>query len=264
MPLESLFDVRGHVAFVTGAASGLGLAMAEVLAENGAIVTLADVNVSNLDAAVSKLRSAGCEVESTVVDVRDAGRVQEAIAAVAAKHGRLDTVFANAGISAGFGYNVASGQLDAIAASDWENVLKVNLTGVFVTLQAAASHMKARRTGRIIVTASISGMRSEVISGYAYVATKAAVINLVRQAAMELAPFNVLVNAIAPGFFYTNLGGGRLRADPQLAARFAGKVPLGRIGQSDEIKGLALFLASPASSYITGALIPIDGGVTAQ
>lgn len=264
MTLESLFDVRGHAAFVTGAASGLGLAMAEVLAENGAAVTLADVDAGNLGKAVAALKSRGCDVDQAVVDVRDAAQVQQTIAATFRKRGRLDTVIANAGISAGFGYNFGSGEIAAVKLVDWNDVLKVNLTGVFVTMQAAASHMKPRRSGRIIVIASISGMRSEVISGYAYIATKAAVINLVRHAAMELAPFNVLVNAIAPGFFFTNIGGGRLRSDPELAARFAADVPLGRIGDANDIKGLALLLASPASSYITGALIPIDGGVTAQ
>ena len=99
--------------------------------------------------------------------------------------------------------------------------------------------------------------------GYAYAATKAAVNNLVRQAALELAPYNVLVNAIAPGPFLTNIAGGRLRREPETVQKFADMVPLGRIARPDELKGLALLLASPASSFITGAVIPIDGGVTA-
>jgi NAD(P)-dependent dehydrogenase (short-subunit alcohol dehydrogenase family) len=130
-------------------------------------------------------------------------------------------------------------------------------------VQAAAAHMQRQRAGRIIVTASISGMRSESISGYAYVATKAAVINLVRHTATELAQDNVLVNAIAPGPFYTNIADGRLRRDPDLVKQFEDEVPLHRIAQPHEIKGLALFLASDASSYVTGTVIPIDGGATA-
>ena len=106
-------------------------------------------------------------------------------------------------------------------------------------------------------------MRASPVSGYAYVAAKAALINLVRQAAVELGPRNVRVNAIAPGYIATNLAGGRLKRDPELARELQERVPLGRIGQPEDLKGVALFLASPASSYVTGAVIPVDGGVTA-
>jgi NAD(P)-dependent dehydrogenase (short-subunit alcohol dehydrogenase family) len=133
---------------------------------------------------------------------------------------------------------------------------------VFVSIQAAAAHMKTQRDGRIIVTSSIAGLGAEPVVGYAYIATKAAVANLVRQAAHELAGYNVMVNAIAPGPFRTNIGGGRLN-DPEAVKQFEGMVPLGRIASTDEIKGLALLLASPASSYLTGAVIPIDGGSSA-
>jgi NAD(P)-dependent dehydrogenase (short-subunit alcohol dehydrogenase family) len=134
---------------------------------------------------------------------------------------------------------------------------------VLSTLKAAARPMKARRSGRIVVTSSIAGLRAEAMSAYAYVASKAAVNNLVRQAALELAPFNVLVNAIAPGPFATGINGGRLRL-PEAAERMKTYIPLGRIADPAEIQGLALLLASPASSYITGAVIPIDGGASAR
>jgi NAD(P)-dependent dehydrogenase (short-subunit alcohol dehydrogenase family) len=130
-------------------------------------------------------------------------------------------------------------------------------------MQAAAIHMQQQRSGRIIVTASISGLRSEPVSGYGYAATKAAVINLARHAATELAQYNVLVNAIAPGPFMTNIAGGRLHRDPELVKQFEDAVPLHRLAQPREIKGLALFLASDASSFVTGTVIPIDGGSTA-
>ena len=119
------------------------------------------------------------------------------------------------------------------------------------------------RRGRIVVTSSIASLRAEALSGYAYVASKAAVNNLVRQAAVELAPFNVLVIAIAPGPFATGINGGRLRL-PESAERMRSYIPLGRIAQPREIQGLALLLASPASSYMTGAIIPIDGGASAR
>jgi NAD(P)-dependent dehydrogenase (short-subunit alcohol dehydrogenase family) len=122
--------------------------------------------------------------------------------------------------------------------------------------------MRPRRYGRIIVVASIAGLKSEALVGYAYAATKAAVINLVRHAALDLARDNVLVTGIAPGPFRTNIAGGRIN-EPEVEAAFAAMVPLGRIAEVDEIKGLALLLASPASSFITGVTIPIDGGATA-
>jgi NAD(P)-dependent dehydrogenase (short-subunit alcohol dehydrogenase family) len=264
MGVTDLFSVQGLSTFITGAASGLGLAMAEAMAEGGARVTLADVNGDGVRMAAERLRAAGMAADAVILDVRDAAAVQAAIGETARRAGRLDVVFANAGISAGPGYALLpEGRLEAISLATWENVLKVNLTGVMLTLQAAAAAMKMQRSGRIIVTASISGLRSETVSGYGYVATKAAVINLVRHAARELGRDNILVNAIAPGYFYTNLAGGRLRNEPETARRLAATVPLGRCAEAEELKGLALFLASPASSYITGTVIPIDGGVSA-
>src|SRR5690348_1511926 len=263
MRAEALFDVRGHVAIVTGAASGLGLAMAEVMAENGAIVAMLDIDAVGLDAAVTRLKEAGHAVEAIGLDVGDTARLRATIDAVAQKHGRLDVVFANAGISAGRSFQFPEGEIDAVDIDKWQQVLQVNLTSVFVTLQAAAERMKAQRSGRIIVTSSIGGIRAERMVGYAYAATKAAVNNLVRQAALELAPYNVMINAIAPGPFFTNIAGGRLHREPEFVQKFAAMVPLGRIAQPDELKGLALLLASPASSYITGTVIPVDGGITA-
>ena len=248
MKARELFDVEGHVAVVTGAASGLGLAMAEAMAENGARVTMVDVDGEGLEAAVVRLRDAGFAVEPAELDVTDGDALGRAIDGAAERSGRLDAVFANAGISAGPGFPTPVGHLAAVERATWERVLDVNLTAVFETIRAAAVHMKAQRSGRIVVTSSIAGLGAEAMVGYAYVATKAAVNNLVRQAALELAPYNVMVNAMAPGPFLTNIGGGRLK-DPEVAARFTELVPLGRIARPDEIKGLALLLASPASSY---------------
>ena len=263
MKAEAIFDVRGRVTVVTGAASGLGLAMAEVMAENGAIVAMLDIDQVGLDAAVTRLAAAGHAVEGIAIDVSDIARLRTGIDAVAETQGRLDVVFANAGISAGRSFEFPEGEVDAVDMARWSQVLQVNLTSVFVTIQVAAERMKAQRSGRIIVTSSIAGIRAERMVGYAYAATKAAVNNLVRQAAIELAPYNVMVNAIAPGPFFTNLAGGRLHRKPEFVQKFAAMVPLGRIAQPDELKGLALLLASPASSYITGTVIPIDGGITA-
>jgi NAD(P)-dependent dehydrogenase (short-subunit alcohol dehydrogenase family) len=264
MKAEKLFDVGGNVALVTGAASGLGLAMAEVMAENGARVCLVDADAAGLETAVARLRQAGLAVEAVVADVADADSLAHAVNGTAAKFGRLDAVFANAGITSGPGFALAAeGAIEALPPALWQRVIAVNLSAVFHTLQLAAVVMKRQRSGRIIVTSSIAGLKAETMVGYGYIASKAAVNNLVRQAAVELAPYNVLVNAICPGPFMTNIAGGRGHRDPAVRAKFAAMVPLGRLALPDEIKGLALLLASPAGSFITGAVIPIDGGSTA-
>jgi NAD(P)-dependent dehydrogenase (short-subunit alcohol dehydrogenase family) len=263
MKAEALFDVRGHVALVTGAASGLGLAMAEVMAENGARVTLADKDKSSLAREVARLAAAGYAVEAAEVDVADLAALRRTVEDVAARHGRLDAAFANAGISAGPSFMTAEGAMNAVAIAKWNEVLQVNLTSVFETIRAASVPMKRQKSGRIIVTASVAGLKAERMVGYAYAATKAAIINVVRVAALELAPFNVMVNAIAPGPFLTNIAGGRLHREPEVVRQFEAIVPLRRMANPTELKGLALLLASPASSFITGTVIPIDGGISA-
>jgi NAD(P)-dependent dehydrogenase (short-subunit alcohol dehydrogenase family) len=262
MKAEKLFDMTGKVAFVTGAGDGLGRAMAEVMAENGALTVMTDIDPAKLEAAAAPLKKAGCKIETAVVDVADFARLESAIDDVVKKHGRLDTVFANAGISAGRSYLWPEGRIDAVDMKRWDEVVHVNLTSVFMTMRRAAHHMRQQKSGRIIVTASIGGMQAEHMVGYAYAATKAAIINLVRQASRELAPHNVLVNAIAPGPFLTNIAGGRLHTEPDVRKAFEDIIPLKRLGTVEEIKGLALYLGSGASSFMTGTCIPIDGGAT--
>ncbi|HXM84642.1 MAG TPA: SDR family NAD(P)-dependent oxidoreductase [Stellaceae bacterium] len=255
MKVDKLFDVKGHVAMVTGAANGIGLAMAEVMAENGATVLLTDVDSVGLEKETKRLAGSGCKVESQILDASNRDAIEACVAGLAKKHGRLDAVFANAGISAG-----PEGRQLETSWATWDKVVALNLTGVFSTIRAAAAAMKPRKSGRIVITASIAGLRGEHLVGYAYAATKAAVCNLAKQAAIELSPFNITVNAICPGPFYTNIAGGRLFRDPEFVKAFEKEMPMGRIAKVDEIKGLALLLASPASSYITGTAIPIDGG----
>lgn len=258
-----MFDLEGQVAFVTGAAKGLGFAMSEAVAEQGATVVMTDIDDAALSDAVARLTARGLRVHPEAVDVSDIDRLAKTIDGAAARFGRLDIAFANAGLSAGPGPLTEAGAMGQVDLARWNSLLQINLTSVFVTIRAAAAHMRARRNGRIIVTASIAGLRGERMCGYAYAATKAAVANLVRQAAIELSPHNVNINAIAPGPFLTDIGQGRLR-QAEIASQFAADVPMGRIAQPEEIKGLALLLASPASSYITGAVIPIDGGASAS
>ena len=257
-----LFDLSGRTAIVTGAASGLGLSIAEALLEAGALTVLTDADEAALREQLARLRAVHPLAEARALDVTNALAV-DALMDEVARDSAIDCVFANAGISAGRGFMVETGTLENIDLETWHRVHAINLDGVLYTIRAAARHMKPRGRGRIVVTSSIAGLRAEPVSGYAYVSTKAAVNNLVRQAAMELAPHNVLVNAIAPGPFATNINGGRLRL-PESVERMRTYIPLGRIAQPREIQGLALLLASEASSYITGAVIPVDGGASAR
>ena len=260
----NLFDLTGRVAFITGAASGLGFAMAEAFAEQGAIVIMADVDAENLRRSVGRLTQAGFHAEGVELDVRHPLRIREAINEVVAKYGKLDICCCNAGISGGPPFSKPEGEIENVDLATWDNVLKINQTGVFATMQAAAAVMKPSKSGRIIVTCSISGMVTGSISGYTYSATKAAVIHLVHLAAVELAPYNIMVNGFAPGPFLTNIAGGRLFREPEVVEFMAGTVPLKRMADPKELKGLALLLASDASSYISGTVIPIDGGATAM
>ena len=244
-------------------ASGLGLAYARVLAQNGAHVVMTDLDADGLEAAAAELRSGGGSVETRVVDVAETATLRAAIEATAQKHGRLDVAFANAGISAGPGPSTEAGNIVNVDLAFFERVVDINLNSVFATMQAAAIPMKRQRGGRIIVTSSIGGIKSERMVGYAYAATKSAVNNLVRHAAAELGQYNILVNAIAPGPFRTNIANGRMKNDPSVEKMFAEDCPLGRVAEPEEIEGLALFLSSPASSYVTGTVMVIDGGATA-
>ena len=260
---ERLFDVGGLRVVVTGAASGLGFAMAEVLADCGARVTLADIDAERLEDVTASLVERGGSVRAFVVDVSDESLVEALIEDVVAAEGGLDVVFANAGIAAVPGPAVEGGQrIDTVERADWDTVLGVNLSGVLYTMKHAAAVMRRQGSGRIIVTSSNAGLRPEPVACYGYTASKAAVLNVVRQAALELAPHGVLVNAICPGPFKgTRIGGGVTENPaPEQEQMWASTVPLGRMAEPEELKGLVLLLASPASSFMTGAAYLIDGG----
>ncbi|SNT31905.1 gluconate 5-dehydrogenase [Tardiphaga sp. OK246] len=261
--MSTLFDLSDQVAFITGAAKGLGFAMAEVAAEHGAVVVMADNDMPNLARASESLSARKLRVHTRQLDVTDLDALKRSIDASAKEFGRLDILFANAGLSAGPGPLSDVGGMDDVDLTQWNAVLHANLTSTFVAIRTAANHMRPRKQGRIVVTASIAGIRAEPMCGYAYAATKAGIINLVRQFVIELSPDNIMINAIAPGPFKTHFGSGRMQRD-DVAVEFSETVPLGRIGTPNEIKGAALLLASPAASFMTGAIIAVDGGATSH
>ena len=271
MKISELFKVEGYGVVVTGGASGLGLGYAEALAENGARVTILDVDAARIEQETRRLQALGLAVRGEVVDVRDHAAIDRAFDAAVAAHGRLDVVFANAGIDSGPGF-VSSwlgsqrtrnpdGALESYTDERWNHVLDINLNGIFATLRAGARWMRPQRSGRMIVTTSVAAYQCEPAIGAAYMTAKAGAAHLMRQVALELAAYQITVNAIAPGFFATNIGGGHAKQLPVQEAM--GKViPMHRVGFAEDMKGLALFLASPASAYLTGQQISIDGGWT--
>ena len=278
--VDDLFDVRGQVALVTGGASGLGYAFASILADAGASVVVADWDEAGLEQAVASLGKNGGAVSGIQLDVSDAGAVHGAVDEIVAAQGRIDIVFANAGVARGRPPLLPEGWLDDMSMTDYNALIDVNLHGVVYTVQAAAKHMKQARSGSIVTTASTAGLRNDPYTPYSYTIAKAGVVNFTKQAAHDLARWGVRVNAIAPGPFKTNLGSANRTVITSTGSANAANsetptgasnedmwkavIPLGRMGDPTEIRGLALLLASKAGSFMTGGVYPIDGGALLQ
>lgn len=262
---SALFDVRGRVCLVTGGASGIGLACAEVLAANGAQLHIIDRDQAAIDAALAAWRAAGAQCSGHLADVADAAQIGAAVDAVQQTAGRIDVAFVNAGIGGGPGFLRGDGSrntdrlFEKLPLEQWNAVMQVNVTGALLTMQNVARVMKQAGRGRIVVTSSVSATKTEHLVGTPYVVSKAAVTQLVRQAALELAAYGITVNALAPGPFITNISGGRLR-QPDARAPFEALIPMHRLGDKPDIQGVALFLASDAARYMTGASVAVDGG----
>jgi NAD(P)-dependent dehydrogenase (short-subunit alcohol dehydrogenase family) len=267
--ISELFNVAGYGAVVTGGASGIGLGMTEALAANGARVTMLDVNPQRIESETKRLREAGLDVRGKTLDVTDHKALDAAVDEAAREYGRLDVVCANAGIDSGVGFvgswvgsqrqRVPEGALENYTDERWNQVIDINLNGIFATARAAARHMKARKSGRIIITTSMAATHVEPAIGSAYMAAKAGAAHFMRSVALELAAYNITVNAIAPGFIVTNIGGGHAH-DPEKQQAVGKVIPMHRVGFPEDLEGLALFLASPGSGYITGQEIIVDGG----
>jgi NAD(P)-dependent dehydrogenase (short-subunit alcohol dehydrogenase family) len=242
----------GRVAAATAGALGIGAATARLFAAEGAAVALGDVKGDAAEAVVREIVHGGGRAIAVGVDVGDAGQVQAFVDRTVAELGRLDVMFANAGIA-------HSAPFLEHAEAQWHRVLRVNLTGVFLCCQIAARQMVKQGGGRIITTASINGFRGvENLVGYN--TAKAGVIELTKTMAVELAQHNIRVNAIAPAQIDTRLTRGY--ADDAKARRVA-RIPMGRFGEADEVARAALFLASDDASFVTGHTLAVDGGYLA-
>jgi NAD(P)-dependent dehydrogenase (short-subunit alcohol dehydrogenase family) len=261
--LQHIVGVQGRRVLVTGAASGIGLAVARALVACGAKVLLGDCDREGLAAASESLAGLAGEHLTAPADVTSPSQLGAAVTQMKENWGGVDVAFANAGVSLTPGFGFAAGELRGLDWDRWQRVLDVNLTGVLATFQAVAPRMKDQGEGSIIATASTAGLRADPLVGYSYAASKAAVINVVRQAALELAPHGVRVNAIAPGPIRGTRIGEPVAAEAELdlGPVWEKTVPLGgRMGYPSELAGIAILLASRGSSFMTGAVYPVDGG----
>ena len=249
------FSLKDQVGIVTGGGQGLGEAFCGAFAEVGADIVIAEINPETGPAAVAKIEAMGRRALFVRTDVRDRENVNEMVQKVLEKFGRVDFLMNNAGI-------VSWGEAENVSQADWLNVLDVNLNGLFYCCQAVSAPMIEHRSGRIINIASMSGAIVNVPQLQAsYNASKAAVVHLTRSLASEWAPHNIRVNAIAPGYMKTAITQPYID-DPEYGGTWIEATPMKRAGLPEELAPAAVFLASDASSFVTGTTITIDGGFT--
>ncbi|GMQ85669.1 MAG: SDR family oxidoreductase [Acidimicrobiia bacterium] len=248
-----LFDLTGTVVLVTGGNGGIGLAMAEGLADAGADVCIWGRNGAKNEAAVAGLEAHGTRVEAMVVDVADGAAVDDAFAATVERLGRVDACFANAGIGGG------GSRFADVTEDEWRAITAINLDGVFLTLRAAVRHLMDRgEGGSLVATSSLSSVLG-MPRGSAYSSSKAAVSALVRSIAVEYGRYGIRANAILPGWVETDMTAG-LTSDEAFQRSQLGRTALKRWGRPDDFAGIAVYLASDASRFHTGDTIVIDGG----
>jgi len=255
-----LFRLDGKVALVTGAGSGLGRQFAEVMAEAGADVACADIDAESAGVTAAAVECLGRRAAAIACDVTAEAQVAAMVGRTVEVLGRLDILFNNAGIA-----DPEALLLHEYPTANWRAVLDVDLDGVFFCAREALKVMVRQQSGKIINIASIWGLAgsSSLFPALAYNAAKGAVINLTRELGLEYATQGIQVNALCPGFYRTNLSRGAID-DPRVRDSINGFIPMGRIAEAAEIKGPALFLASPASDYMTGQTLVADGGCLAK
>jgi 2-dehydro-3-deoxy-D-gluconate 5-dehydrogenase len=250
--MMSLFDLSGRVAIVTGGNGGIGFGMAKGLAEAGAAVAIAARDHKKSAAATEQLQKLGARVAPIEVDVRDPASVKHMVQAALARFERIDILVANAGI------NVRKPPED-YALEEWRSVLEVNLTGTFLCAQAVYPAMKAQGGGKIITIGSMTSIFGLPFAA-PYSATKGGIVQLTRTFATAWAKDNIQVNSILPGWIDTELTKKARQEVPGLEERVVARTPAGRWGVPKDFAGIAVFLASGASDFLTGTAIPVDGG----
>jgi gluconate 5-dehydrogenase len=252
MNVKQLFDLTGRVAIVTGGSVGLGRQMAEGLAEMGANLVLCARKRERCEKAAEELKQLGVKVLPLGCDVRNPAAIQEVVDATVSQFGRIDILINNAGTSWG-------AQVEEMRLEHWNKVIETNLTGTFLFSQAAGKVMIGNRRGKIINIASVAGLHGAPpeFQAIGYHASKGGVIIFTKDLARKWAMHNIHVNAIAPGWFPTDMSGVVIERNKELLRK---SIPLNRFGNGDDLKGAAVFLASDASDFVTGHVLVVDGG----
>ncbi len=253
---QVLFALNGKVAVVTGGGRGLGAAIADTFARAGASVAVMDLAGERARAVTENIRTAGGLARAVHCDVTDEAAVREAFATIDRELGGFD-VLVN---SAGTAVRKASTE---VSLEEWQRVLDVNLTALFVCCRTAARYMKAHGGGAIVNLASIMGLSGGLYPNASYQASKGAVVNLTRTLALEWAADNIRVNAVAPTFVRTDLTA-PIFSNPQMLENVMAHTPLGRLPEPDDVAAAALYLASPAAHCVTGIVLPVDSGYLAR
>ncbi|MDN3015037.1 SDR family oxidoreductase [Paenibacillus sp. BSR1-1] len=256
MSLIDLFSLKGKTAIVTGGGRGLGQQISEIYAEAGANVVICSRDINACQELSDALKEKGVRSLAFKCDVSNPDDIQHVVDETLKEFGRIDILVNNSGTSWG------APALE-MPAEKWDNVMDINLKAVFLFSQAAGKVMKEQRSGKIINIASIAGMGGQnplVMDAIGYSVSKGAVITLTQELAVKLAPYNVHVNAIAPGFFPTKMTKGILGFSGE---KILERTPAGRFGSDEDMKGPALFLASSASDYVMGHVLAVDGGSSA-
>jgi NAD(P)-dependent dehydrogenase (short-subunit alcohol dehydrogenase family) len=258
MGLPALVSLEGKIALVTGAGGGLGRQFSEMAAEAGADVACADIDEEAAEQSAAAVAAQGRRGLGLRCDVTAESEVEAMVRRAVEEFGRLDILFNNAGIA-----DPAPFLLHEYPTENWRRVLSVDLDGVFFCAREALRVMVPRRSGKVINIASMWGLAgsSSLFPAPAYNAAKGAVVNLTRELGLEYATRGIQVNALCPGFYRTKLGA---YDDPDFLAAVTGFTPMGRVAEAREIRGPALFLASPASDYMTGQTLVVDGGCMAK
>ena len=250
----NLFNLSGKIGIVTGGGRGIGRTLALALADAGADVIIADILIHQGEEVVQEIKKKAKDSLLIKVDFSQKIEIEKMVSETMKHFGRIDILINNAAI------NIFS-PAEEFTLEDWNKVLSVNLTGVFLCAQAVGKIMIEQKGGKIINIASVGGMTGTYRKAIAYDSSKAGVINLTRSLAVEWGKYNINVNAIAPGMIETDLTRKRLE-DKEICEYFVKRVPLGKIGQPDYLVGPVLFLSSEASTWMTGQTIVLDGGQT--